>query len=293
MSIVRDNEPWDALLERRARRAPGARAPARGRVRRAAAGTAPRGGRGAGQPRDRLPLAAPAGRVLLRLRAHDDRHHRDGVGQVAVLPAPDAADALDRGVRRGRCTSTPPRRWRRTRRARCTRSTTSGRRSRSTTATRRASTGRSCASARTWCSPTRTCCTSGSSRTTRRGRGSSRAWRSSWSTRRTSTAACSARTWPTCCGGCGGSASTTGPRRGSCSPQRPSPTRASSRRKLTGLDDVHVIYRDGSPGTGADDRDVEPAGDRRRDPGAARRRWARRLSCSSGSSPRARGRSCS
>ena len=59
------------------------------------------------------------------------------------------------------------------------------------------------------------------------GRTSSATSRSSWSTRRTSTAGSSARTWPTCCGGCGGSASCTGPRRASCWPRRRSPTRAS------------------------------------------------------------------
>ena len=50
--------------------------------------------------------------------------------------------------------------------------------------------------------------------------------------------------------------------------------------RLTGLDDVNVISRDGSPGTQAHDRDVEPAGDRRGDRWRGARRWPRRRTCS-------------
>ncbi len=83
----------------------------------------------------------------------------------------------------------------------------------------------------------------------RRGATSSRTSRSSWSTRRTSTAACSARTSPTCCGGCGGSARCTAPtpRFLLASATIANPGELASR--LTGLDDVTVIDRDGSPGT--------------------------------------------
>jgi ATP-dependent helicase YprA (DUF1998 family) len=49
-----------------------------------------------------------------------------------------------------------------------------------------------------------------------------------WWTRPTSTAASSARTWPTCCGGCAASARCTAPIRVSCSARPPSPTPAST-----------------------------------------------------------------
>ena len=61
--------------------------------------------------------------------------------------------------------------------------------------------------------------------------------------------------------------------------------------RLTGLDDVTLIDRDGSP-VAAHDRDVEPADHRREDRHAPLARWPRRPSCSPSSSPRARGRSC-
>ena len=68
----------------------------------------------------------------------------------------------------------------------------------------------------------------------------------SWSTRRTSTAACSARTWRTCCAGCGGSRAPTAPSRASCSRARRSPTRAELAERLTGLD-FELVDRDGAP----------------------------------------------
>ena len=158
----------------------------------------------------------------------DDRHDRHRVGQVAVLQPADARRAVLATPRRARCTCTPPRRWRRTRRARSTRSG-SARPSgpRSTTATRRARSAPRSAARRTSSSPTPTCSTSGSCPTTRRGRTSSRTSRSSSSTRRTSTAASSARTWRTCCAGCGGSPPPTARRRGSCWRAPRSPTRSS------------------------------------------------------------------
>ena len=131
---------------------------------------------------------------------------------------------------RGRSTSTRPRRSRRTRRAAspswarppCT--------TRSTTATHRRRSAPRSASAPTWCSRTPTCCTSGSCPTTPPGVTSSPTWRSwSW-TRRTCTAACSARMSRTCCAACGGWRAPTGPRRASCSRRRRSPTRCRSPR---------------------------------------------------------------
>ena len=70
--------------------------------------------------------------------------------------------------------------------------------------------------------PRRACCP-----TTPRGATCSPTSPGSWSTRRTSTAACSARTWPTCCAGCAGWRSPTAPSRASCSRARRSPTRSS------------------------------------------------------------------
>ena len=50
--------------------------------------------------------------------------------------------------------------------------------------------------------------------------------------------------------------------------------------RLTGLDDITVIDRDGSPGRQAHDRDVEPADHRRGARRARARRWPRRPTCS-------------
>ena len=77
-------------------------------------------------------------------------------------------------------------------------------------------------------SRTRTCCTWACCPTTAPGATCSPTSPGSWSTRRTCTAACSARTWPTCCAACAGSRARTGPSRASCSRARPSPTRSSS-----------------------------------------------------------------
>ena len=54
--------------------------------------------------------------------------------------------------------------------------------------------------------------------------------------------------------------------------------------RLTGLDDITVIDRDGSPGAKQDDRDVEPADHRRAARHAALARWPRRPTCSPSSS---------
>ena len=80
----------------------------------------------------------------------------------------------------------------------------------------------------------------------------------SWSTRPTSTAACSARTWRTCCAGCGGSPAPTAPSRASCSRARRSPTRSSWPSGSPALD-FALVDRDGAPHAERADRDVEPA----------------------------------
>ena len=72
----------------------------------------------------------------------------------------------------------------------------------------------------------------------------SRSW---WSTRRTCTAACSARTSPTCCGACGGSATPTARRRASCSASATIANPGELAERLTGLDEVTVVDRDGAP----------------------------------------------
>ena len=102
------------------------------------------------------------------------------------------------------------------------------------------------ASARTSCSPIRTCCTSASCPTTPAGATSSRTSRWWSSTRRTSTGACSARTSPTCCAGCGGSRDAYGtePRFVLTSATIANPL--SLAQELTGLD-FDLVDRDGSP----------------------------------------------
>ena len=210
------------------------------------------------------PLRAPGRGARGGLGRPDDRHDRHRVGQVAVLQPADARRAAarrqgaralplpDQGARAG-----PGARDRAAR----PRQTASARRS--TTATRRARRAARSAAARTSSSPTPTCSTSASCPTTTPGRRCSPTSRSSSSTRRTSTAACSARTSPTCCAGCAGSPPRTAPSRASCSPRRRSPTRVELAERLTGLDDVALIDARRLAVGGAADRDLEPAGDRR------------------------------
>ncbi len=242
MAVVRDIEPWDELLRgrprgRAARHAGGAEPRGRRRAVAAARGAARRRARRARRARDRAALLPPGRGAARRLGRPDDRHHGHGVGQVAVLPAADARRAQPRRRARARSTSTRPRRSRRTRRGRCTRSASTACARRSTTATRRASSAPRSAAARTWCSPTPTCCTSGSCPTTARGPTCSPTSRSWSSTRRTSTAACSARTSATCCGGCGAIADAYGtePRFLLASATIANPGELAER--LTGLDD--------------------------------------------------------
>ena len=144
--VVRDIEPWDELLE-------AGRTDER-LVTQSAVNARP--GREAPIPDELHPEVADA----LRARGHraavvapgrgdprgvgraDDRHHRHGVGQVAVLPAPDARRPVLATRAPARSTSTRRRRSPRTRRARSTRSASTARGPRSTTATRRASSAR-------------------------------------------------------------------------------------------------------------------------------------------------------
>ena len=123
MAITRQTEPWSALLEagradeRLVREAyEGARAPAfRAGPRRPASDRRA----GPGQRRDRPALQPPGPGAAAPPGRPDDRHHRHRVGQVAVLQPADARRAVTRRRRRGRCTSTRPRRSPRTRPARC------------------------------------------------------------------------------------------------------------------------------------------------------------------------------
>ncbi len=139
--------------------------------------------------------------------------------------------------RAARCSSSPPRRWPRTRRASC------GRGSSGTAGARRGQARRpghlrrrhadgharpaSAARPRS-CSATPTCSTSASCPRTSAGRSSCTTCASSSSTRRTCTAACSAATWRRSCGACAACAPTTAPTPGSCSRRRPSPSRKRS-----------------------------------------------------------------
>ena len=130
------------------------------------------------------------------------------------------------------------------------------------------------------CSPTPTCCTARCCRGTSGGRRSCASSATSSSTSATSTAACSARTWPTCCGGCGGSASGTAPPRPSCWPRPRRPIRRGSASRLTGLP-VVAVTDDASPrgATGSRSgsrRSPTTAARTARPPGAPRRRRRRR-----------------
>ena len=98
------------------------------------------------------------------------------------------------------------------------------------------------------------------------------------STRRTSTAASSARTSATCCGGCAGSRGSTAPSRSSCSPRRRSRTPASSRESLLGVDGDGRRRRRRAARR-ADDRALEPAAPRRGARPARVARSARRRGC--------------
>ncbi len=192
--------------------APGVRGAARAVPRRPARGAAP------GAARRAAPAACgavrpPGAGAARRLGRPDDRHHGHRLGQVAVLqpaharraaarrhrpravPVPDEGAGPGPGARAAGA---------RAGQAACAR--------RSTTATRRAS-------ERTRDPPARQHRAHQPRHAPRRdpaqppapGRTSSPTSRSSSSTRRTSTAACSARTWRTCCAGCGASPPRTAP----------------------------------------------------------------------------------
>ena len=173
---------------------------------------------------------APGRRAARGVGGPDDRDDRDGVRQVDVLQPPDARRALprfacaravrvsDQGARAGpgarACglraeQARAPGYLRRRHAARGARADPPRRQPRAHEP-RHAARRASCPTTPPGgsCSPTS---------------------RSSSSTRRTSTAACSARTSPTCCAGCVASQRPTGPSRASCSRRRRSPTRWSSR----------------------------------------------------------------
>ena len=111
MGVVRDHEPWDALLD-------AGRADER-LVRQAHEHD--RGGTVVPLPQDlhpdvlkalarrgdRLPLGPPGRGAGGGVRGHDDRHHRHRVRQVAVLPAPDAATMLSRDPTRAGAVPVP------------------------------------------------------------------------------------------------------------------------------------------------------------------------------------------
>ena len=297
MVVVRDIEPWDELLEAgRTDERLVTQSAVNARPGHAVAdprGAAPRGRRGAAR------RAASSGCGPTRPR----RSTRRGPGRRSSRPARRRASRCASSCRRSTCsaatrararsTSTPPRRSRRTRRARCNALGVDRARPAiydgDTPREQRAAIRRNANVVLTnpdmlhlgilpnhpaWAT-------------------SSPTSRSSWSTRRTCTAACSARTSATCCGDCAGSRAPTGPSRGSCMASATIANPGELAERLTGLEDFTVIERDGSPGHAAHDRDVEPADHRRearhaplralrgrRPAGRARRRRARARSCS-------------
>ena len=195
---------------------------------------------------DRLALLPPGRRVgdrdAPRPHDRDDRHRQR---QVTVLQ-PSRCCTCWRAIRgRARSTCIRPRRSPRTRPAASPSCALRRCATRSTTGTRRRRSARRSASARTSCSPTRTCCTSGSCPTTPAGATSSptsRSW--SW-TRRTCTAACSARTSRTCCAACGGSPRPTGPSPRFVLTSATIANPLSLAQELTGLE-FDLVDRDGS-----------------------------------------------
>ena len=208
-----------------------------------------------------------------RLGRADDRHHRHRLGQVAVLQPADARRAVHRRRARARSTSTRPRRWPRTRRARCN---AFGLHKQVRPAiydgdTRREERRAIRQAREPRAHQPRHAARRDPAQPRRAGATSSPTSPSSSSTRRTSTAACSARTSPTCCAGCAASprAYGTQPRFLLASATIANPVELAER--LTGLDDVALVDRDGSPGARRADRDVEPAGDRRGAADAAQR----------------------
>ena len=232
MAVVRDIEPWDALLEagredeRLVMQAAQNRRPARA----------------VALPAELHPEVADAlrARGVERLWSHQaEALHAAWAGPTIVTTGTASGkslcfqlptlDTLCRDAARARSTSTRPRRSRRTRRARCTALGVARARPAiydgDTPREQRAQIRRR--AERDPHQP-RHAAPRDPAQPPRPGRTCSRTSRSSWSTRRTSTAACSARTSRTCCAGCGGSRPPTGPSRASCSRARRSPTRASS-----------------------------------------------------------------
>ena len=96
----RKTAPWTALLDegarRRAARARGARGTGHGATRGRTRQSCTRSAGGAAAERDRAAVLPSGAGPALRLGGPDDRHDRDGLGQVAVLQPADARHALPR-----------------------------------------------------------------------------------------------------------------------------------------------------------------------------------------------------
>ena len=171
MAVIRDIEPWDALLEAGRtdeRLVMQSAQHARRRARRRSPMPCTRGRRRPAGARDREAVGASGGGTARRLGGADDRHDRNRVGQVAVLQPAHARRAVPRragagdlplsgqGARPGPGAGGPALGVDRARPAIYDGDTPREQRSGS-------------AGARTSSSPTRTCCTWGSCPTTRRG----------------------------------------------------------------------------------------------------------------------------
>ena len=181
------------------------------------------------------PVAAPGRRRAAGARrAARRRRHRDGVGQVAGLPAAGADPRWPRIPAPASSTWRRPRPWPATSWPRSPRSPTPRCARPPTTATPPARSGTGCAGTRAGSSPTPTCSTAGSCPRTRSGRARCAGSPTSSSTSATPTAGCSARTSATCCAGCAGSAGGTAPSRSSCWRRRPSPSPAAAASRLVG-----------------------------------------------------------
>ena len=269
MAVTPETEPWTPAARGRARgraaRPPGLRGRAAGRSSRRSPTTCTRRcSRACGRAGIEQLYAHQAEALEAAWAGPDDRHDRHRVGQVAVLQPADARRALprrqgaravpvpDEGAGAGPGARDPRARPRQARAPRDLRR-------------RHAARGahRDPPQGEPRPHEPRHAARRDPAQPPDRGRTSSRTSRSSWSTRRTSTAASSARTSPTCCGGCGAIAAAygTAPRFLLASATIANPVELAER--LTGLEDVALVDRDGSPHARRAHRDVEPAGDRR------------------------------
>ena len=255
MAVTRRTEPWSALLDAgrptSASCARRSRAPASRTSSRPARRPAPRPARGAARARGSTRCSATRPTALEAAWARpDDRHDGHRVGQVAVLQPPDARRPARR--RQGaRALPLPdqgagPGPGARAARARPPQAAPPG------DLRRRHADARSAPAIRRRSEPRpdepRHAPRRDPAQPRRAGATSSRTSRSSSSTRRTSTAASSAPTSRTSCDGCGAIAGAYGtePRFLLASATIANPVELAER--LTGLDDVPLVDRDGSPG---------------------------------------------